>query len=154
MTAATSTAPARFLQKVTTQVHKYLHQTESAAQDGRSGVPLLARDLWEQYIGELTMKDPAQGQRPSEKPRQCLYGKMSAKRRANQTRRIFLISSELTVLMNVAHAKESRQPAETAEEILVQLHVTFDDAYTRDELGSFGSSVSIIEHLGDWNAQL
>jgi hypothetical protein len=53
--------------------------------------------------------------------------------------------------MNVAHAKESRQPAETVEEILVQLHVTFDDAYTRDELGS---SVSIIEHLGDWNAQL
>jgi hypothetical protein len=135
-------------------VHKYLRQTESAVQDGRSGVPLLARDLWEQYIGELTMKDPAQGQRPSEKSRQSPYGKMSAKRRVNQTRRTFLISSELTVLMNVAHAKESGQPAETAEEILVQLHVTFDDAYTRDELSSFGSSVSIIEHLGDWNAQL
>lgn len=60
-------------------MHKYLHQTESAAQDSRSGVPLLTRDLWEQYISELTMKDLAQGQRPSEKPRQSLYGKMSAK---------------------------------------------------------------------------
>jgi hypothetical protein len=67
MTATTNAAPARFLQKVTTQMHKYLHQTESAPQDGRSGELLLVRHLWEQYIGELTMKDPVQGQHLSEK---------------------------------------------------------------------------------------
>jgi hypothetical protein len=64
-----------------------------------------------------------------------------------------LISSERTVLMNVAHVRESRQSAETElKKFFVQVHVAFDEACARDELGSFGNDVSIIGSLGDWNA--
>jgi hypothetical protein len=57
------------------------------------------------------------------------------------------------VPINVAHAKEIRQLRETRlKKSLVQVHVSFDGAYARDELGGFGRRVRIVEHIGDWNA--
>lgn len=51
------------------------------------------------------------------------------------------------MLINVAHANESRQPAETELKRLIKPHVALDQAPTGDELNRLDRQVSIVGHF-------